>query len=54
MRPTRTIEVSEVNRNKLMEIKYNLHCRSIDELITKILELISKFKLGKELEDIDK
>jgi len=45
-----TITVSKENRRKLNVIKQHLGFYSINDLISKILSIIRKFKLEKELE----
>ena len=44
------VKMSEKNRNAIEKYKRTLECRSFDEVITRILGIITKFKLAKELE----
>jgi len=44
-----SITVSKKNANRLNKMKYSLQCRTIDEVLDKILKLITKFKLADEL-----
>ena len=46
----KTIQLNDENFIKLVKMKYSLDCRSYDELIERILSMITKFKLNKELE----
>ena len=48
------IKISEQTWRKLCQMKLNLDCKSIDETIQRLFKLVTKFKLAKELEDIDK
>jgi hypothetical protein len=49
-----TIQLSKKTRQKLVKLKYDFKCRGYDELIERILEIFTKFKLYKELEMIKK
>jgi len=44
-----SITVSKKNANRLNKMKYSLQCRTIDEVLDKILKLITKFKLASEI-----
>ena len=44
------VKMSEKNRNAIEKYKRTLECRSFDEVITRILGIITKFKLSKELD----
>ena len=48
------IKIREETWRKLTKLKYQLDCKTIDETIQKLFKLVTKFKLAKELEDIDK
>jgi len=44
-----TITLSTKNLTRLNKLKYTLGCKTINEVIDKIFNLISKFKLAGEL-----
>jgi len=48
------IEIQETTRTKLVRLKYNLGCKTYDEVIQALIKLTTKFKLGTELEEITK
>ncbi len=44
-----TIEVSKELRTKLIKLKYKLDASSMDEVIQRMYDLITKFKLKEEM-----
>lgn len=54
MENKKKVVLSEKNWNKLWDIKRRYSLRSIDEVVGKLLLLVSKFKLQKELEILTK
>lgn len=47
-----SIKVSDTNRNKLNRMKYKLGCKTVDDTLSKLFRLVTKFKLAKEMEDL--
>ena len=45
----KTITVSEKNSNRLNKLKYELGCKTINEVIERIFIIIKRFKLAGEL-----
>ncbi len=45
-----TIEVSKKLRAKLTKLKYKLSVRKIEDVIQRMYDIITKFKLGEELD----
>lgn len=50
----KTIKVSEKNWKKLMKARMDLGCKNLDEIIDRILNMVSAYKLWQELKDIKK
>ena len=48
----KTITVREKTWRKLTTMKINLGCQTLDEALDKLFQLVTKFKLAKELEDL--
>ena len=44
-----TITLSLKNATKFNKLKYDLGCSSVDEVVDKIFDIITKFKLAGEL-----
>ena len=44
-----TISISEKNAKKLNKLKYELSCKTIDEVVSRIMNIIKQFKLAGEL-----
>ena len=49
-----TIEISEETRNKLVNLKYKFGCKGYDEVIDRLLAILTKFKLTEEFKEIGK
>ena len=47
-----TLQISEETRNKLMKLKYSLGAKSLEDVIERLLKIISHFKLAEELKEI--
>ena len=48
---TTTIQVSRKLRTKLSKMKYDLNLKSIDEVIQRLYDIVSKFKMAGELKE---
>jgi len=46
-----TIQVTEKTRNKLVAIKYKFDCESMDEVINRLLKILTHFKLADEFKE---
>ena len=44
-----TIKISKEFKSKLMKLKYDLDCKDLEELIKRMYNIITKFKLDREL-----
>ena len=47
-----SIEVDSEVKSKLARLKLNLNAKSYNEVIEKLIKLLSKYKLNKELEAV--
>ncbi len=47
-----TIDVLRTTQKKLVSWKYKLNVKSYDEVINRLFNLITKFKLAKEMEAV--
>jgi predicted CopG family antitoxin len=48
----KTLTVQETTWKKLNKLKYKFDCETIDEVIDRLLLILTKFKLAKEFEDL--
>lgn len=44
-----TITTTKETRNELVRLKYQLACKDLNEVISKLLNIIKKMKLAREL-----
>ncbi len=49
-----SIKIREKTKKKLNIMKYKLDLKSIDDVIQRLLDIITKFKLGEELKEVGK
>jgi len=47
---TTSIQIGEKTLKELVKLKYELNCKSYDDVLERIFDIIKKFKLSKELE----
>ncbi len=47
----KTIQISDENWKKIVRLRVNLGCSTMDEVIERILKVLTKFKLSTELKD---
>jgi len=50
----KTINLNEETWKKLNQLKYNFGCNSIEEVIKRLLKILTKFKLGEEFKEFGK
>ena len=47
---TTSIQIGEKTLKELVKLKYELNCKSYDDVLERIFDIIKKFKLSKELD----
>lgn len=52
MRSSLTLEKETIT--KLNKLKYKFDCKSLDEVINRLLNILSKFKMTEEFKEIEK